>query len=123
MAADEQIRLFANQFRLRSPVVVAWIPADVGHVDANAVTLPSEAGRQISANLGAVDIAVDSAHRLQAPQAIQQRARSTLARSHVARVPQFVAIFEVLQQSLVEKAVRIGKQTDGQCVTSSARRP
>ena len=59
------------EVRFRSPVVVAWISANVCHINTNAVAIPREIARQFSADLRTVNVSINGAHWFEVPQAFQ----------------------------------------------------
>src|SRR5215472_1885307 len=107
MAAYEQVRPLLVYFLASSRVVVAWVSADVGHVDTDALTLPMQILRQLAANLCAIDISKHTAQKLERLQPIQH-----FDRAEVAGVPNFIALFKVSEYGLVQKTMRVGQQTD-----------
>ena len=64
---------------------------------------------QLGSNFGAVDVAINSAERLEAFELVEQ-----FGRSEVASVPEFIALGEMAEDGIVEEAVTIGQETDPQ---------
>jgi hypothetical protein len=109
MPTDKQARLQSAQFLRRSPVVVARISTDVGHVDLQAVTLPGEILFQFRSQIRAIDISEDSTYGPECTQLLQHSQRP-----EVASVPEFIAIGKLPKYFVVEKAMCVGKQPDPQ---------
>jgi hypothetical protein len=65
VAADEQARPQPMNFLPCTPVVIAGIPADVGHVEVEALALPNEILRQIGAEFRPVNVPVNAPDRLE----------------------------------------------------------
>ena len=63
VAADEQARPQPPDFLPGAPVVVARIPADVRHVDVEALALPNEILREVGAKFRPVNVPVNSPDR------------------------------------------------------------
>ena len=107
VAADEQARPQPTDFLPGPTVVIAGIPADMGHVDVEALAYPNEIFRQVIAERSAIDVAVNTTHGFECSEAIQH-----FARSEIARVPHLVAFGEVTEDSVIQKAVGVGQQPD-----------
>ena len=90
-----------------TPVVVARIPADVGHVDVESLALPNEILRQVGAEFRPINVPVNSAYRPEGPEPIQD-----VDRPEVARVPNLVALAEMLENSVIQESVCVGEEPD-----------
>jgi hypothetical protein len=109
MAADKEARPQPTYFLPGPTVVIAWIPADVRHVDVEALALPNEILGQIGAEFRPVNVPVNSPDRLEGPETIQH-----FGCPEVSRVPHLVAFGEMLEDSVIEKTMGVGKQPDSQ---------
>jgi hypothetical protein len=94
VAADEQARPQPTDFLPGTPVVIAWIPADVRHVDFDALALPDEIASQVGAEFLPVDVPVNSPDRFERPETIQY-----VRRPEVSRVPHFITLGKVMENS------------------------
>ena len=102
--ADEQTRPQPPDFLPCTPVVIARIPADMGHVDGDAVAFPNQILREVGAEFRPVNVPVNSTDRPEGSETIQY-----VRRPKVSRVPNLVALGEVLEDSVIQKAVGVGK--------------
>lgn len=109
MAAEEQIRPQPPDFLPGSAVVVSWIAADVSHVDADAFRLPREIFREIGAQFGAIDVAVNSADWFKGSETVQN-----LDRSEIPGMPNLIAFHEMPKDRIVENPMCVRKQSDQQ---------
>ncbi len=107
VAGDEQSGLTPRDFSGDTGLILAGVPADVGHENANALTFPFQIERQIGAQFRAVHIAVNPSHGFESVQPVEN-----LARTEVTRMPDFIALSEMLEYGLVEKSVSVGKKSD-----------
>jgi hypothetical protein len=106
MARDEKCRLGGGDFLLRVWRVIARVAAHVSHVDLDAKAVPEKVFTDLAADVWSVDIAVDGAERFE----ILKRAEDT--RSEITSVPDFVTFSEVIEDCVVEKAVRVGHEAN-----------
>jgi hypothetical protein len=109
VAGDEQTRPQPTDFLPGPTVVVAGIPADVRHVDVEALTLPGEISRQIGAEFRPVNVPVNSPDRPEGSETIRH-----FGCPEVSRVPHLVAFGKVMEHSVIQKAMGVGKQADPQ---------
>ena len=107
MTADEETRPQPLNFLSCAPVVIAWIPSDVGHVDGDALAIPNEILGNFKTEFRTVNISVYAPDWLEGLELIQN-----LDCPEVARVPDLVAFGEMAEDSVVEKSVCVGEQTD-----------
>jgi hypothetical protein len=107
VTADEQTRPKPLEFLPRTPVVIAGVPSDVGHVNCNALTIPNEILGNFRTEFRTVNIAVNAPDRSEDPEPIQN-----LDRPEVAGVPDLVAFGEMPENSVVQKSVCVGEQPD-----------
>jgi len=107
MTADEQTRPQPLDFLPRSPVVIARIASDVGHVNGDALAIPNEIPRKFSTEFRTVNIPVNAPDWLESPEPVED-----LDRPEVARVPDLVAFGEMPENSIVQKSVCVGEQPD-----------
>jgi hypothetical protein len=94
-------------FLLGPPVVIARIPADMRHVDRDALAIPNEILGQAGPKLRTVNISVNSPDWPEGPEPVQN-----LDRPEVSGVPYFVTFGEVPEDSIVKKTVCIRDQAD-----------
>ncbi len=109
VAADEQARPQPTDFLPGTPVVIAGIPADVRHVDVEALALPNLILGQTGAEFRPVNVPVNSPHRFEGSETVQD-----VRGPEVSRVPHLVAFGEVMEDSLIQKAMGVGEQPDSQ---------
>ena len=107
VTADEQTRPQPPDFLPRTPVVIAGIPADVGHVDCDALAIPNEILGNFSTELRTVNVPINAPDWFEGPEPIQK-----VDRPEVARVPDLVAFGEMPENSVVQKSVCVGEQPD-----------
>ena len=79
------------------------------HVDVEALALPNEILGQVGAEFRRVNAPVDSPDRFGSSETIQY-----VRSPELSRVPNFVAFGEVIEDSVVRKAVCVGEQPDSQ---------
>ena len=102
VTADEEARPQPPKFLSGTRVVIARIPADMGHVDGDALAFPAEIDRQVGAKFRPVNVPVNSPDRLEGSETIQY-----VRSSEVARVPHLIALGEVMEDSVIQKAVGV----------------
>jgi hypothetical protein len=107
VAADEQARPQPPDFLPGTPVVVAGIPADVRHIDVEALALPNDIFREVGAEFRTVKVPVNSPNRLEGSETIQH-----FGCPEIARVPHLVAWRKVMENGVIQKAMGVGKQPD-----------
>jgi hypothetical protein len=107
VTADEQTRAEPPAFLTGAPVIVAGIPADMGHVDGDAIAFPGEIGPQISAEFSTINVPVNAAHGFEGSETIQH-----CERTEISCVPHLVAFGEVIENGVIQKAMSIRKQSD-----------
>jgi hypothetical protein len=107
VTADKQTRPQTLDFLRRTPVVIARIPSDVGHVNGDALAIPNEIAGKFSTEFRTVDIPVNTPDWFEVPEPGEN-----LDRSEVARVPDLVAFGEMPENSVVQKSVGVGEQPD-----------
>jgi hypothetical protein len=107
VTADEQPRLVTAKFFYGLPIIIARIPADMGHVDADAIAIPNEILGKVSTKFSTVNIPVNAADWPEGPEPIQN-----LDRPEIARVPNLVAFGEMPENGIVQKSVCVGEQPD-----------
>lgn len=114
MTAEEQSWSKPADFLPRSPVVVAGVPSNVRHENADAFAFPIQVSRQIGADVGAIYVAINSPHRFKLSQPVQN-----IGGTKIPRMPYLIALREVLKHRFVQKAVSVRKQSDSQPLLSS----
>jgi hypothetical protein len=107
VAADEQARPQPTDFLPGSTVIVAGISTDMSHVDGDALAFPYQILREVGAEFRSVNIPVNAPDWHEGPETIQH-----FGCPEVSRVPYFVAFGEVMEDSVIQKAVRVGEQPD-----------
>jgi hypothetical protein len=107
VTAYEQARPVTTEFLPRAPVVVARIPADVRHVDRDAIATPNEILGNVSTEFRTVNIPVNGPDWPEGPEPIQN-----IDRPEVAGVPYLVAFGEMPENGIVQKSVCVGEQPD-----------
>lgn len=117
VTADEQTRPEPTEFLSNSPVVIARIPADVGHVHIDALAFPEKILRQIGTKFGTIDVPVNATHRFEGSEPIEY-----FACAEVSRVPHLITLGKVMEDSVIQKAVGVGKQPDPHSPSYAASR-
>ena len=114
MSANEQVGLFVfqNTFHLRH--VMAWIAADMGHVDVNVFDMEEQVFGILHANDVVVDVAMHGTQRLEMSQGIRG-----FYVADVARMPQLIDVLEEVEELRDEGAVRVRQNADLQHLISS----
>lgn len=107
VTADKEAGPQPPEFLAGSCVVIAWIAPDVRHVYADALAFPDEIPRQVSTQLRAVNVPVNSAQEFKVSQSIQY-----FERPEISRVPYLIAFGKVLEDGVIEKAMGVGEQPD-----------
>jgi hypothetical protein len=107
VSADEQARQQAAEFFPCPPVVIARTPADVRHIDGNALAIPGKIFRKIDTEFRAIEIPVNAPDWPERPESIQN-----FDRPEVAGVPNLVAFAEMAENSVVQESVCVGEQPD-----------
>jgi hypothetical protein len=107
VTADEQTRPQPLDFLPRTPVVIARVSSDVGHVNCDALAIPNEILGNFSTEFRTVNIPVNAPDWTESPEP-----GKNVDRPEVARVPDFVAFGEMPEYSVVQRAVGVGEQTD-----------
>jgi len=107
VAADEQARTQSADFLPGSSVVIARIPADVGHVDGNAITVPDKIFGKIGTEFGTIHVAVNAPDWPERSETVQN-----IDRPEIACVPDLVAFAEMAENGVVQKSMCVGEQPD-----------
>ena len=107
VTADEQTRPQPLDFLPRTAVVIAGVSSDVGHVDCDALAIPNEVFGNFKTELRTVNISINTTDWLEGPEPGEN-----VDRPEVARVPDLVALGEMPENSVVQKSVCVGEQTD-----------
>ncbi len=107
VAADEQPRLVTAKFLYCPPVIIARIPADMGHVDADTLAIPNEIRGKVSTEFSTIDIPVNAPDWPEGSEPIEN-----LDRPEVAGVPNLVAFGEMPENGVVQKSMCVGEQPD-----------
>jgi hypothetical protein len=79
----------------------------VRHVEVDALAIPYQILRKVGAEFRSVNVPVNSPDRFKGSETIQH-----LGCPEVSRVPHLVAFGEVIEDSVIQKAVGVGKQPD-----------
>ena len=102
VAADEQVRPQTTDFLPGSPVVIARISSDVGHVDGDVLAFPGQILREAGAEFRPVHVPVNSPNRFEGSETIQD-----LGCPEVSRVPHLVAFREVTEDGVIQEPVGV----------------
>ena len=81
----------------------------MGHVDGDALAFPYQILLEVGAEFRPVNVPVNSPYRPEGSETIQY-----VRSPEVSRVPHFVAFGEVMEDSVIQKAMGVGKQPDSQ---------
>jgi hypothetical protein len=107
VTADEQTRPQPLDFLPRTAVVIAGVSSDVGHVNCDALAIPNEVFGNLETELRTVNISINTADWLEGPELGEK-----VDRPEVSRVPDLIALGEMPENSVVQKSVCVGEQTD-----------
>ena len=106
MAADVKVGLFVLQNVFHLGHVMAWIAADVGHVDVDVFHMEKQILGILHPHDMVIDVAMHGAKRLEMSQGI-----GSLDVADVARMPQLVDVLEEVEELWDEGAMRVRKNT------------
>ena len=104
VAADKELRAHVDEAVIDLGIVVTWVTADVGHQHIHLLAAESQKLGEFVAHRAAVDVAIDATQRVQFGKAVGH-----LTVTKVATVPHLVALAQVLDDAVVEAAVRVRK--------------
>jgi len=107
MPADEQVGRFVSERPPDALVVGARVAADVGDPYPDAFALKTLVELEAATQSATVDVPADCFERLEFSQCV-----GDFKRTDIARMPNFVALFEVPENARVEVTVGVGNQTD-----------
>ena len=105
--ADEQTRPQPLDFLPRTPIVIAGVASDVGHVNREAIAIPNKILGNFSAEFRTVNVPVNGPNWFEGPELVEN-----LDRPEVARVPDLIAFGEMPEDGFVQKSVCVGEETD-----------
>ena len=107
MPGDEEFRVHGLDFLHGARVVMAGITSDVGHQHLHPLALEGLERGIDAAGHAAVDVAAHGAERLECGDPVGQ-----LDRADVARMPDFVHVFQKFAERVVEGSVGVGYNAD-----------
>lgn len=107
MSADEQPRRIRANLFADPPVVAARVASDMSHPDIEFFAVEPLVFRMKVANGSIIDVSIHASEGLELSQL-----PNNVHSSEIAGVPDFIAVFEILEDQWIEETVCIRDESD-----------